>query len=201
MSVEALVPAGPRVWARVIAGSARAGTPVLAALRRAGIPVADRPTARPPGPVTIAVAGTVDAALDLCGPVVPQLILAERFSPSGVRRAFRLGVCALLPVTDLDAQRLGAAVQAAGHGDGRIPYDVLLHLWSRRAADAVPRLLTPRQTSVLALMAEGHGNAAIARSLSCSEHTIKNVIYEMMGRLQARNRAHAVACAVRAELI
>ncbi|MFB6805932.1 response regulator transcription factor [Streptomyces sp. NPDC056387] len=63
-----------------------------------------------------------------------------------------------------------------------------------------PRL-TARQTAVLTLMAEGHGNAVIARTLSCSEHTVKNVIYELMSRLQARNRAHAVARAVRHSLI
>ncbi|MFJ7209317.1 response regulator transcription factor [Streptomyces sp. NPDC098789] len=67
------------------------------------------------------------------------------------------------------------------------------------AADA-PHL-TARQTSVLALMAEGHGNAVIARTLSCSEHTVKNVIYELMSRLHARNRSHAVACAVQYSLI
>lgn len=50
-------------------------------------------------------------------------------------------------------------------------------------------------------MAEGDGNAVIARTLRCSEHTVKNVIYELMGRLQARNRAHAVAHAVRCGLI
>ncbi|WP_246214074.1 response regulator transcription factor [Kitasatospora viridis] len=61
--------------------------------------------------------------------------------------------------------------------------------------------LTARQTEVLALIADGHGNAAIARQLSCSEHTVKNVIYELMARLQARNRAHAVAHAVRDGLI
>ncbi|WP_330329211.1 helix-turn-helix transcriptional regulator [Streptomyces sp. NBC_00536] len=61
--------------------------------------------------------------------------------------------------------------------------------------------LTARQTSVLALMAEGHGNAVIARTLSCSEHTVKNVIYELMSRLHARNRSHAVACAVQYSLI
>jgi DNA-binding NarL/FixJ family response regulator len=61
--------------------------------------------------------------------------------------------------------------------------------------------LTPRQTTVLALLANGYGNAAIARRLGCSEHTVKNVVYELMGRLQARNRAHAVALAVRAGLV
>ncbi|MEU6867630.1 helix-turn-helix transcriptional regulator [Streptomyces sp. NPDC046876] len=103
-------------------------------------------------------------------------------------------------------------------GDGMMPYPVLVRLLgavtaargfaaspARAAAPAAaaadaPRL-TARQTAVLALMAEGHGNTAIARTLACSEHTVKNVIYELMGRLQARNRAHAVACAVRHSLI
>jgi DNA-binding CsgD family transcriptional regulator len=61
--------------------------------------------------------------------------------------------------------------------------------------------LTGRQLSVLALVADGRANAEIAQELSCSEHTVKNVIYELMARLQVRNRAHAVAHAVRAGLI
>ncbi|MFK0252150.1 LuxR C-terminal-related transcriptional regulator [Streptomyces sp. NPDC090445] len=50
-------------------------------------------------------------------------------------------------------------------------------------------------------MAEGHGNAVIARALSCSERTAKNVIYELMGRLQARNRARAGARVLHRSLI
>ncbi|MFJ3170967.1 response regulator transcription factor [Streptomyces roseus] len=104
-------------------------------------------------------------------------------------------------------------------GDGRMPYPALVRLLGAAtsapaaaagadtpaarsaAAPADAPRLTARQTAVLTLMAEGHGNAVIARTLSCSEHTIKNVIYELMSRLQARNRAHAVACAVRHSLI
>jgi DNA-binding NarL/FixJ family response regulator len=61
--------------------------------------------------------------------------------------------------------------------------------------------LTTHQVAVLRLIAEGLGNAAIARALSCSQHTVKNVIYELMSRLHARNRSHAVASAVRQGLI
>ncbi|MFK0233055.1 helix-turn-helix transcriptional regulator [Streptomyces vinaceus] len=104
-------------------------------------------------------------------------------------------------------------------GDGRMPYQALVRLLGAAtsaaatsaaastpatrsgAAPADAPRLTARQTAVLTLMAEGHGNAVIARTLSCSEHTVKNVIYELMSRLQARNRAHAVACAVRHSLI
>ncbi|MFD0269103.1 response regulator transcription factor [Streptomyces sp. NPDC127106] len=120
-----------------------------------------------------------------------------------------------LPRTAGPADRLTLLRQA---GDGRMPYPALVRLLGGgpatdgpttapaptaprpTAAPDAPRL-TARQTAVLTLMAEGHGNAVIARTLSCSEHTVKNVIYELMGRLQARNRAHAVARAVRHSLI
>ncbi|MEU1129158.1 helix-turn-helix transcriptional regulator [Streptomyces sp. NPDC005900] len=90
-----------------------------------------------------------------------------------------------------------------------MPYPDLVRLLGGHTALPAPRpepaavapRLTARQTSVLALMAEGHGNAVIARTLSCSEHTVKNVIYELMSRLHARNRSHAVACAVHYSLI
>lgn len=61
--------------------------------------------------------------------------------------------------------------------------------------------LTARQEAVLALMAEGHSNSAIARELSCSPHTVKNVSSELLARLEARNRVQAVACAIRVGLI
>ena len=83
-----------------------------------------------------------------------------------------------------------------------MPYPALLRLLG--GAPAVPAdrpRLTARQTAVLTLMAEGHGNAVIARTLNCSEHTVKNVLYDLMSRLHARNRSHAVACAVQHSLI
>lgn len=91
-----------------------------------------------------------------------------------------------------------------------MPHEVLIRLLGptpRSAASAAPRpimaaqALTSRQRTVLGLMAEGLGNADIARVLCCSEHTVKNVIYDLTARLQSRNRAHAVACAVRGGLV
>lgn len=187
--------------ARVLAGSPRLEALVVTALRHAGIAVVGHPGAQSPAPVMITAAATIDRALGLAGPTTPALVLAERLNPGELRRALRAGVRAILPLNDLNVQRLGAAARAAGHGDARIPYDILVRLWSGQRSGSAVSALTPRQTAVLALVAEGHGNAAIARALSCSEHTVKNVVYEMMARLQARNRAHAVACGVRAELI
>ncbi|WP_340559295.1 response regulator transcription factor [Streptomyces sp. GSL17-111] len=88
-----------------------------------------------------------------------------------------------------------------------MPYSDLVRLLGRATSPPgaahrpeAPRL-TARQTAVLTLMAEGHANTAIARTLSCSEHTVKNVIYELMSRLHARNRSHAVARALHHSLI
>lgn len=196
--------------AYVVAPDARLRDRLVEALWRAGVRLAA--TDRTPDTVIVAAAGTVDEAVDACAPAHRSggyrlLVVADRFRPAGVLRAVRSGVRAMLRSADATPQNLAAAVRAAHHGDGRIPHEVLVGLLGGRAAAERPALrhprspLTARQTMVLALIAEGQGNAEIARSLSCSEHTVKNVIYELMARLQVRNRAHAVACAVRRGLI
>jgi DNA-binding NarL/FixJ family response regulator len=61
--------------------------------------------------------------------------------------------------------------------------------------------LTPRDINVLRLLADGRSTAVIADDLAYSESTIKNVIHDLVRQLGARNRAHAVAMAVRSQLI
>ena len=61
--------------------------------------------------------------------------------------------------------------------------------------------LSKRETDVLRLLADGHDTADIARTLCWSERTVKNIVHDVTTRLQLRNRAHAVAYAVREGLI
>ena len=61
--------------------------------------------------------------------------------------------------------------------------------------------LTTRDINVLRLLADGRSTAAIADDLAYSESTIKNVIHDLVRQLGARNRAHAVALAIRAGAI
>lgn len=61
--------------------------------------------------------------------------------------------------------------------------------------------LTERERRVLQLIANGYANVDIAKALECSPHTVKNIIYDLMGRLQLRNRTHAAAFAVRTGLV
>ncbi|MFD5035441.1 response regulator transcription factor [Streptomyces sp. NPDC058405] len=199
----------PRV--SVFAPGAELADPVAAALRGAGI---ERAPAWSPDTVLVAVAGTVDEALDVC-PALDHagarrlLVVATTFTAAGVLRAVRAGARAMLQSAEATPARLAAAVHSAYHGEGRMPSGVLVRLLSGAAEPYAPEpgdpigvpQLTARQTRVLTLVAEGHGNAAIARALSCSQHTVKNIIYDLMARLQVRNRAHAVAYGVRTGLI
>lgn len=61
--------------------------------------------------------------------------------------------------------------------------------------------LSRREQEVLRLVAEGCSNGMIARRLHLSENTIKTYVENLLGRLNARNRAEAVAAASRQNLI
>jgi DNA-binding CsgD family transcriptional regulator len=52
--------------------------------------------------------------------------------------------------------------------------------------------LTPRQTSLLRLVADGHTNAQIARRLGLSEGTVRTHLENIYGRLQVSSRTAAV---------
>jgi DNA-binding NarL/FixJ family response regulator len=183
---------------------------VAGRLRRVGIAVTSEPD-RSPGAVVLTVADTVNGAMAAAPPNCRTgdyrlVVVADTFRPVEVRQAVRLGARVMLRSALASSTRLAAAVRSAGDGDGRLPYEVLVRMLGDRDEPAAPAApsrqpLTARQTTVLTLMAEGHGNEAIARSLSCSEHTVKNLIHDLMARLQVRNRAHAVAYAVRTGLI
>ncbi len=57
--------------------------------------------------------------------------------------------------------------------------------------------LTPRELDVLALIAEGASNKAIARRLAISVHTVKFHIGSLLDKLDAEGRVEAVAQAAR----
>jgi len=62
-------------------------------------------------------------------------------------------------------------------------------------------MLTRRQREILQLLADGGSTAAAARELSLSEETVKTHTKNVLARLGARNRTHAVAIAIRESLI
>jgi DNA-binding CsgD family transcriptional regulator len=61
--------------------------------------------------------------------------------------------------------------------------------------------LTPRETETLALLVDGASNKVIARRLDISVHTAKFHVAAVLAKLHARNRADAVAIALRQGLV
>ena len=68
---------------------------------------------------------------------------------------------------------------------------------AERDAETVAIPLSNREVQILALVAEGNTNKQIARILGISEQTVKNHITAILLKLNANDRAHAVALALR----
>jgi two-component system nitrate/nitrite response regulator NarL len=108
----------------------------------------------------------------------------------------------LLP-RDVGASTLGAAIAAAAAGLTVTHPDLASSLIPAAPADLAPPAedLTPRELDVLALLAEGLSNRAIARRLDISEHTVKFHVNGILTKLDARSRTEAVVRATRLGLI
>ena len=78
---------------------------------------------------------------------------------------------------------------------------VVANVESTPAGDNHDATLTPRELEVLALMAEGASNKAIARQLGISVHTAKFHVGSLLDKLDATGRTDAVAQAVRQGVI
>jgi DNA-binding NarL/FixJ family response regulator len=90
----------------------------------------------------------------------------------------------------LDAVSRGQAVFGSGVAErmlGRLTDP------PRRGASAVFPQLTEREVEILDLLAEGLGNAAIARTLFLSEKTVRNHVSNVFAKLHVSGRAEAVA--------
>lgn len=61
--------------------------------------------------------------------------------------------------------------------------------------------LTRRQREILQLYANGHSTASVSTRLSLSTETVRTHTKGMLARLEARDRAHAVAIALRSGVI
>ena len=138
------------------------------------------------------------------------VLIGSSIDDEALMTAVELGVSGVLRRTEATADRIVHLVQAAAAGDGRLPPDLLGRLLgqvSRMERHVLaPRGLahtglSDRETQVLRLVADGKDTQEIARELSYSERTVKNVLHDVTSRLQLRNRSHAVAYALREGLI
>ena len=69
------------------------------------------------------------------------------------------------------------------------------------ASHAVDDSLTPAEISVLRLIADGNANKQIADRLSISEETVKSRVKNILSKLDANDRTHAVTIALKRGII
>ena len=139
----------------------------------------------------------------------PVVLVTSEITEAELLTAVGARVVAILPRHAVTAERLVHSVRAAASGAGVLPPnlvgELLKHVERMQRDVLAPHGLnaglTPREIDVLRLVADGLDTAEIAGELCYSERTVKHVIYGVTRRLKLRNRAHAVAYALRTGMI
>ncbi|MGX7727188.1 response regulator [Rhodococcus pyridinivorans] len=90
---------------------------------------------------------------------------------------------------------LFAGVRAAAEGRAVLSPVVASRLMNRMRTPTVPQTLSAREREVLALVAKGTSNRAIAQELFVSEATVKTHLAHVFAKLEVKDRAAAVAAA------
>jgi RNA polymerase sigma factor (sigma-70 family) len=110
---------------------------------------------------------------------------------------------------DVTAERLFDAVRVIAAGDALLAPAVTRRLISefarlRPRPEALPAALaalTPRETQVLRLVAEGLSNVEIAARLVVTEETVKTHVSRVLSKLGLRDRTQAVVTAYESGLV
>jgi len=129
-------------------------------------------------------------------PAARVIILTMFEGDVEVQRALKAGARGYMLKT-MPPKELVKIIRRVHAGKKYIPPEVAANLAEHFSTDN----LTPRETEVLAQIAEGNRNRDIAERLFISEETVKVHIKHIMDKLGANDRTQAVAIAIRRGII
>jgi DNA-binding NarL/FixJ family response regulator len=140
----------------------------------------------------------VDAMVAICAefPAARIIVLTTYVGDALVLRALKAGARAYL-LKSLLRKELVETIRAVHAGQKRIVPAVAADLAEHATDDA----LSPREVDVLRLIAGGNANKAIASQLSITEETVKGHVKNILSKLAASDRTHAVTIALRRGII
>jgi DNA-binding NarL/FixJ family response regulator len=161
--------------------------------------------------VRMPVMDGIEATRQLAGPSGPRILILTTFDLDHyVYDALCAGASGFL-LKDVTAERLFDAVRVVAAGEALLAPAVTRRLISEftrlrpKPDDAPPTAtltsLTPRETQVLRLVAEGLSNTEIAARLVVTEETVKTHVSRMLSKLGLRDRTQAVVTAYETGLV
>ncbi len=141
----------------------------------------------------------------------PRVLILTTFDlDEYVYDALRAGASGFL-LKDVTAERLFDAVRVIAAGDALLAPSVTRRLIAEFARQrsrpddpepaSAPDALTPRETQVLRLIAEGLSNAEIAARLVVTEETVKTHVSRILSKHGLRDRTQAVVMAYESGLV
>lgn len=134
------------------------------------------------------------------GFTLPVLILTLSEAEDDLARALRAGAKGYL-LKSMEPDEVVDAIQRAQRGETVVAPSMtakLVKLYDQKGQDAPSLLdsLTPRESEILAHLAHGESNKAIARTLDISHDTVKLHVRHILAKLNLSSRVEAAVFAV-----
>lgn len=102
---------------------------------------------------------------------------------------------------DTDAAALSEAIHAASRGEVRLHPEAAKRLMREVRTPEMRESLTPRETEILKLLAQGHSNKHIARETGVEERTVKAHVSSILAKLGLSSRTQAALFALKEGLV
>jgi len=140
----------------------------------------------------------------LSHPAISKVLLVESYDRELVVNAFRSGAQGIFCISDTNFRLLCRCIERVADGQVwanskqlRFLLELVSEVPSLRMLNARGHeLLTPRESQVVALVAEGMSNRDIAKELDLSEHTVKKYLFRIFDKLGVSSRVELVLYAV-----
>jgi len=129
-------------------------------------------------------------------PDARMIVLTTYTGDAQVLRALRAGARAYILKGHVHRELL-ETIRTVHAGRKRIPPDIAIELAEHATEDE----LSSREIDVLRLIASGHSNKQIADKLSIGEATVKSHVTNILSKLSANDRAHAVTIGLKRGII
>ena len=124
------------------------------------------------------------------------IVLTTHPGDSLVSRALKAGARAYL-LKGMLRKELSETIRAVHAGQKRMSSEVAAEI----AEHSTDNALTPREIGVLRLVAAGNANKEIGARLSLTEVTVKSHVQNILAKLGANDRTHAVTIALKRGII